>query len=87
MESLHTLPVTAAEIKRWTDHDQVMSTVRKMILQGWQPTTKEGLQPFYSRRIELSVQDGCILWGNRVVSSGTSMCWMNCTMSTQVPQG
>ena len=67
MESLHTLPVTAAEIKQWTDHDQLMSTVRKMILQGWQPTNKEGLQPFYSRWKELSVQDGCILWGNRVV--------------------
>ena len=67
MESLHTLPVTAAEIKRWIDHDPLMSAARKMILQGWQPTSEEGMRPLYSQRDELSVHDGCILWGNRVV--------------------
>ena len=67
MEALHTLPVTAAEIKRWTERDPLMSTVRKMVLQGWQPTTEEELRPFHSRRNELSVHDGCVLWGSRVV--------------------
>ena len=38
-----------------------------MLLQGWQFTTDEALKPFQRRKDELSVQDGCILWGTRVV--------------------
>ena len=35
-----------------------------MLLQGWQFTTDEAFQ---RQKDELSVQDGCILWGTRVV--------------------
>ena len=38
-----------------------------MLLQGWQVTTDEALKPFQQQKDELSVQDGCILWGSRVV--------------------
>ena len=62
MEALHTLPVTAAEVKRWTDHDPLLSAALKMTLQGWQPTEEEEMRPFYQRPNELSVHDGCVLW-------------------------
>ena len=38
-----------------------------MLLQGWQFSTDEAIKPFQRRKDELSVQDGCILWGTRVV--------------------
>ena len=38
-----------------------------MILQGWQYTADENLRPFNRRKDELSVLDGYILWGSRVV--------------------
>ena len=38
-----------------------------MILQGWQVSSDEVLRPFQIRKDELSVEDGCILWGSRVV--------------------
>ena len=38
-----------------------------MILHGWQPNTAAELSPYHTRQNELSVHDGCILWGSRVV--------------------
>ena len=35
LEYLDSIPVTAKQIKVWTDHDPVLSRVRKYILHGW----------------------------------------------------
>ena len=53
----------------WTNRDPLLSKVCDMVLQGWpnQCPSEEVLKPFTHRRNELSVEDGCILWGNRVV--------------------
>ena len=42
-----------------------------MLLQGWQSTNDQALKPFQSCKDELSVQDGCILWGSRVLKPPT----------------
>ena len=115
----HSLPVTAANIKQWTNCDQiphtakrsrgetftvfhsianvfrqimalsignvrlqacyhesfltngkkvlpytVLSRVRNMIQQGWQFTPDADFKPYEGRKSELSVHDGCILWGS-----------------------
>ena len=67
MESLQSSPVNANQIKRWTDHDPILSKVRDFTLQGWQHSSDEQLQPYQRRHEELSVEDGCVLWGTRVV--------------------
>ena len=44
--------------------------VKKFVLQGWplhSDTMSEDLLPFIRWKLELSVQDGCLLWGSRVV--------------------
>ena len=33
----------------------------------WPPDSNKSFQHFYSRRHELSVVDGCLVWGRRVV--------------------
>ncbi len=45
--------------------------MRDCVLQGWpeQDIPREEFQPFIWRKRELSVEDGCVLWGNRVVIS------------------
>ena len=44
--------------------------MRRYILSGWQiPETTSELQPYITRQNELSVLQGCILWGARVVIS------------------
>ena len=67
IESLQTSPVNAQKIKTWTSQDPTLSRVRQLILQGWPTVEDKALAPYNNRREELSVQDGCILWGNRIV--------------------
>ena len=57
-----------ATICRYTNTDPVLSQVRNFILEGW-PTTKleEPFQPCCRRKTELSILEGCIVWGSRVV--------------------
>ena len=67
LDMLHSLPVTAANIKQWTNCDPILSRVRNMIQQGWQFTTHVDFKPYEGRKSELSVHDGCILWGSWMV--------------------
>ena len=64
---LESTPVSAAQIRKWTDTDPVLSRVRRYLLSGWIKSDEPNLQPYHSRSSELSVQDGCVLWGSRVV--------------------
>ena len=67
METLQASPITAQDISKWTDKDPLFSKVRTLVLQGWRNGDEEEMKPFNRRCGELSIQDGCILWGNRVV--------------------
>ena len=60
--------INASNIRRWTDTNPILSRVRQFILQGW-PNTQldDEYQPFCKRKAELSVLDGCVSWGSRVV--------------------
>ena len=68
MELLETTPITADQVKDWTRRSPVLARILKFIKQEWPSKCSEvELQPYFQRRDELSVQDDCILWGNRVV--------------------
>ena len=68
MEHLEGTPVHSGHIKEWTKRDPILSRVLRFILEGW-PTknNSEELNPYFTKRSELSVEDGCVLWGARVV--------------------
>ena len=55
------------QIKRWTDRDPTLSQVRRLVSHGWKNTTDPDVCPYQQRKDELSIHDGCILLGNRVV--------------------
>ena len=65
---LSTTVISCSHIRKWTNRDPVLSKLKQYILQGF-PTTKldDELTPYKSKAQELSVIDGCILWGVRVV--------------------
>uniref|UniRef100_A0A1X7T330 Integrase zinc-binding domain-containing protein n=1 Tax=Amphimedon queenslandica TaxID=400682 RepID=A0A1X7T330_AMPQE len=69
MEYLDTSPTTSLQIKQWTDCDPELSKVCDWILSAWpeKEVTDEGYVPYWRRRYELNVEEGCVLWGNRVV--------------------
>ena len=78
-EGLQNSPVKADQIKTWTSHDPTLSTVKKFVLQGWVDTKDPNIQPYYHRKTELSVQDGCLLWGSQVIvpPQGRKKSWKN----------
>jgi hypothetical protein len=68
LDRLSDSPVTAKQIKQWTERDPVLSQVKRWLLQGWPVAVgQEELKPYVKRQLELSVLDGCILWGSRVI--------------------
>ena len=60
--------VSALHIKYWTTKDPLLSKVQRFIQFGWpNNVTDVPCKPCFSRKGELSVLDGCILWGTHVV--------------------
>ena len=63
-------PVTASQIRVHTNRDPLLSKVKQFVQQGL-PERVEGestdMQPYERRKNKLSLQDGCLLWGGRVI--------------------
>ena len=60
--------MSALEVKHFTSKDSILARVKLFLLGGWPDyLDSPELKPFYHCRHELSVKDGCILWGSRVV--------------------
>ena len=68
MEQIDNGVVTADMIRSWTRKDPILSRVHQFVQSGW-PTTipNKSLHPYWDKRHEFSSQDGCLLWGNRVM--------------------
>ena len=67
MEHLSFTPISAAQVKAWTDQDPILSKIKQQLLAGIPIDGGEETEPFKQRQTELSIEDGCILWGSRVV--------------------
>ena len=68
LSGLDELPVSSKDIRSQTHRDPVLAKVLNHTLTGW-PTSvyEEELKPYFTRRNELTVEQGCLLWGMRVV--------------------
>ncbi|KAL5496662.1 hypothetical protein EMCRGX_G012995 [Ephydatia muelleri] len=67
---LNLLPVTSKELAAATRSDPELSRLLNFTLKGWPAVhTEESmtLQPYWTRRGELTVECGCLLWGVRAV--------------------
>ncbi len=69
---LDELPIWSEDIERETRHDTLLSKVLQFTSQGWPNKINhlpeaEDLKPYYTRKDQLTVEKGCILWGVRVV--------------------
>ena len=67
MEQLQDAPITAVQIATWTRRDPLMARVMQYVLQGWPDVPDDTLKPYWYKRLELSVEAGCLIWGGRVV--------------------
>ena len=68
---MENLPVTCTQIANNTRKDRVLSQVFEYVSEGWsemeQCDMNNELKPFFNKRVELSLHQGCIMWGARVV--------------------
>ena len=67
IRQLESLPIVPADIKRATQRDQVLSKVLQYSRGGWPTSSTEVFRPYSMRRQEISIEDGCLLWGMRVI--------------------
>ena len=68
-EHLSNSPISADQIRTQTRKDPVLGPTLQYLEQGW-PATMDKVSPLYPmfpRRAELSLFEGCVLWGTRVV--------------------
>ena len=70
-EHLEESPVSANDIKAWTQRDQKLARVLQYTQQGWPSDGDPELEPYSSRRLELSSYEGCVMWGTRTSNSST----------------
>ena len=67
METLSSIPVTATQISQWTSQDTTLSKVKNFVLNGWNHVTEDIPNSYWQCQNELSLFNGCILRGNRVI--------------------
>lgn len=68
MQHFGDLPVTTSEVREQTNADSLLSTVYKYTQLGWpRAPFEDRLKPFHQCHTELSINDGCILRGTRLV--------------------
>ena len=60
--------LSLVQIRAWTQKDPVLSRVYEYVMTGWPAhCDDEDLQPYFNRRSEISVEDGVLMWGVRVI--------------------
>ena len=59
--------VSSKEIRIETQRDRVLSKVFQWVRWGWPGKVDKCYDAFYTRREEISIMDGCLLWGNRII--------------------
>ena len=60
---IEALPVTVRQLRAATESDPILSKVFRYVRSGWPQEILAYLQPYSNRRNELTVEEGCILWG------------------------
>ena len=65
ISQIEALPVMASVVRKATREDPILSQVFQYTRSGW-PTSQllpEALKPLSTRQHELSIEDGCLMWG------------------------
>ncbi|CAB0004307.1 unnamed protein product [Nesidiocoris tenuis] len=67
------IPVSKKALKEETTRDKILERIQRFVRDGW-PAKKdlqEEFLPYFEKREELSIEEGCILWNGRIVMPST----------------
>ncbi|XP_021351102.1 uncharacterized protein K02A2.6-like [Mizuhopecten yessoensis] len=68
LQQLEDSPVKVEQVRSWTLQVPLLAKITSYVKSGWPPkNTDTQMSPYYSIRTELSVEDGCLLRGSRVI--------------------
>ena len=67
VRQIENLPVTAIQLRAATRQDPILAKVLLYIKHSWPTEVPEHLKPYRTRRTEITVEDGCLMWGIRVI--------------------
>lgn len=67
VSQMEALPVTTRQLRVATCTDSVLHKVFRYTQDSWPRKVSHDLQPYFNHRNELTVEEGCLMWGIRVV--------------------
>ena len=67
IDHLNESPITSRHIAARTRKDRVLSKILTYVERGWPDQVNKSLSVFSAKRNELSIHQGCMTWGFRVV--------------------
>ena len=67
ISQVQALPVTFQNIQRATRRDPTLGKVYRYVLDGWPSHVSDKLKMYKNRETELSTENGCLMWGIRVI--------------------
>ena len=67
ISQIASLPVTASQLQTATRTDVLLSNVMRYTKHGWPTEVSEVLLPFWRKQQEITVENGCLLWGIHVL--------------------
>lgn len=66
-EILTGLPISASDINKASRTDAILSKVIHFTQHGWPQQVPDEMKPYMNRQDELSVHQGCLMWGSRAI--------------------
>lgn len=67
LHQINAVPLSGRDLRNATEKDPKLSAVLRYTRAGWPEEVPQELQPYHSRRTELSIEAGCLFWGVRVI--------------------
>ena len=67
INKLNETPVTFQMIAEATKRDKTLTKVMHYTRTSWPDEVPSVLKPYHDRKLELSIQENCLMWGQRVV--------------------
>ena len=67
IRQIEALPVTAMQLRAATRCDPILSRVLRYAKHGWPHQVSDVFKPYHTRQNELALENGCVMWGVRVI--------------------
>ena len=61
------LPINVEQIRKATRHDPLLARILEYTMFEWPIEPTEAEEPYFHKRFEITTEDGCLLWGMRVI--------------------